>query len=276
LKPKKGIGDEAEHVLLSMGSCGDGKLRLAEELLNAWTELWGLAISAHNARVPDQLPSGKIERFQELHTYILETLPRFSSEFKRSSLQYGQSQPIVSVLAAYARLYDFYGLRMDLFRQFEDAWKHGNVQLKTIVGELRKPKEEAAIARERDAEITSELKQSLRSIDPKFEALYDGACEALRSKNKERLRHAVVSMRELLKLVIDRLGVGENRKQKVMSILCNERAAELVEHVLDLQSKEMKEVEPNYDDTVFAIKTGEYTLHYLLTRRPKKHGEDDG
>jgi signal transduction histidine kinase len=167
---------------------------------------------------------------------------------------------------------------MNRFGQFEDAWKHGNVQLKIIVGELRNLKEETAITRERDAEIISELKQSLRSIDPKFEALYDGAYEALRSENKERLRHAVVSMRELLKLVIDRLGVGETRKQKVMSILCTERAAELVdslaevvEHVLNLQSKEMKEVEPNYDDTVFAIKTGEYTLHYLLTRRPKKN-----
>jgi hypothetical protein len=64
-------------------------------------------------------------------------------------------------------------------------------------------------------------------------------------------------MRELLKLVIDRMGVGEKRKQKVMSILVTERAAELVdslvevvERVLNLQSKEMKELQPDYDDTV--------------------------
>jgi len=247
-----------------------------------------LAIKA-GMQISQQLDS----EYGQARAFILRTLPALSSDLSRSArISYPIStrgayaegyQPILAVLGKYSSVYD-------LMRQipgdlgYQDVLSDlsmGDAQINLLIGYLQNLKttliSKVPLVHERDAEIISTLKDQFHRIDPKFEEMYDGAYDALRSKNKDKLRQALTSMRELLKLVIERLGQGETRKQKVKSILGTEKATELVDSlaevvssVQNLQSKEMKELEPDYDDTVFAIKTCEYTLHYLLTRRPKK------
>jgi hypothetical protein len=265
----------SEHMLLSLGKATHAAI-LGRLAINAGKDV-----------------SLELEReYKEARQFILRALPILSSDLSKSSRisypiatrgAYAEDyQPILAVLGKYTSVTDMIYQNPDdiAFRDVLSDLSMGDGQVNLLIGYLQNLKTtlttKVPLVHERDAEIISALKDKLRRIDPKFEEMYDGAYDALRSKNKESLRHAIVSMRELLKLVIDRMGVGEKRKQKVMSILGTERAAELVdslvgvvEHVLNLQSKEMKELQPDYDDTVFAIKTGEYTLHYILTRRPK-------
>jgi hypothetical protein len=260
------------------------KIKLSEQMLADWTTIRRLIDTAGR----ESYPNSYDDQFQNCRTFILRTYPDLTPEMPgltATSPLLGRHdvQPIVSVLGKLSSLLDIASLSELDYEILQEDLNWGDTQLNLLIGNLHAirntVKEKVSPLYERDAQIVSELKQELRSIEPRFEVMYDGAYDALLSKNKEKLRHALASMRQLLNLVIDKMGRGEKRKEKVMSILGTVKATELVDslaeivsRVHNLESKEMKELEPDFDDTAFAIKVCEYTLHYLLTRRPKNRG----
>lgn len=261
----------------------DSKIKLSQKLLDAWTEIHGLVYESRRGSIEAE----KEAEFQRLSRFVLQSLPILRAELSASSridqmepllgVIVRNYQPIPQALGASPTLSGFNYLDSLGFEDFEREWNQGHLQLNFLVGFLRSLKQRLAPTRERDVEIISELKSMLRSIDPRYEKMYDGAYDALRSKSKDNLRQSISSMRELLRQIIDQLGTGSTRKEKVKSILGSDTESKLANHLADvvddvyaLQSRE-EHTDPQYDNALYAIKTGEYTLHHILKHAKAKH-----
>jgi DNA-binding ferritin-like protein (Dps family) len=260
----------------------DRKIRLAQNLLDAWVRLWNLAQISFSDR---KITRKDEQEYQAVYRFISQNISGVANELSSSSrmgyilpglgIRLRDYQPIPHALSVSPTLSGFRAANSYELDDFDRNWKAGHLQLNLLLGFLRNLKDALKLVRQRDAEVIFELKRLLRSRNSKFVEMYDGAYDALRSKSADKLRQSIASMRELLRQIINELGKGESRKAKVKSILGSDVEAELVNSLADvadklyaLQSRE-EHTEPRYDNALYAIKTCEYTLHYILKRAEK-------
>jgi len=122
-----------------------------------------------------------------------------------------------------------------------------------------------------EQKIISELDGLLGRLNPEYVKMHDGAWESFSSGTSDSHRQSISSMRELFRQVIDQLAPsGKTRKEKIQAILTSttqsnivEALAKVVDELYALQSAG-EHTTPDYESTVFALRTTEYVLYYLL------------
>lgn len=123
-----------------------------------------------------------------------------------------------------------------------------------------------------DMEIETELESMLGRINSEYPEMLRGAWSAFLSESPDKYRQTTTSLRELIRKVLDQLAPEEGtRRDRVKKIIRSRTEAELVDAVADtvdklykLQSKLHEKLD--YESTLFALKTTEYLLYFLLKR----------
>lgn len=139
-----------------------------------------------------------------------------------------------------------------------------------------------------EPELQNELKQLLAKIDKTFPDMLDGAWEAFYSESKDKYRQALVSCRELLDDVLERLGNGKTieqdkiktqkqgkRKIWVRQIIGFGRESEIVTASANLISslhgiESSLHAKPDRSTALFALAETQHILYFLLTHRSDK------
>jgi hypothetical protein len=120
--------------------------------------------------------------------------------------------------------------------------------------------------------VRSELARLLEEIDPKLRTKYEGVFDAFGSSSKDALGQSVGSMRELLNDIIDLLGKGSTRKEKVRSIIMSGTGAELVDSLADTideiyaQLSSQFHREADWDTAFTALIVTEQILYFILRK----------
>lgn len=128
---------------------------------------------------------------------------------------------------------------------------------------------------EEEMRTLTELDSMLRELDSRYVDMRWGAWDALLSRNPDNYRQSISSMREMLRQVLDQLGSGETRKEKVRSILASSTETELVEALAEVVDKlyallsAKEHTEPEFENTLFAIKETEHVLYFILRQEKK-------
>lgn len=124
-----------------------------------------------------------------------------------------------------------------------------------------------------DNQVKTVLEEMLDRLNPKYRDMLQGAWESFLSDNKDKNRQTLTSLRELTRMVIDQLVPKETtRKDRIRRIIASEKEEKLTESLVDtiakLQDLHSKNVhtKPDYDSTLFALKTTEYLLFFLLKK----------
>lgn len=125
---------------------------------------------------------------------------------------------------------------------------------------------------EEELKVLTELDSMLRKLDSKYVDMHLGAWDALLSRNPDNYRQSISSIRELLRQVLDQVGSGETRKEKVRSILASsteaglvDTLAEVIDKLYALQSAK-EHAETEFESTLFAIREAEHVLYFILKR----------
>jgi hypothetical protein len=125
---------------------------------------------------------------------------------------------------------------------------------------------------EEEIKTVTELDSMLGKLNSKYVSMRLGAWDALLSRNPDNYRQSISSIRELLRQVLDQLGSGETRKDKVRSILASSTETELVDSLAEVIDKlyafqsAKEHTETEFESTLFAIREAEHVLYFILKR----------
>ena len=122
--------------------------------------------------------------------------------------------------------------------------------------------------------IRTELDSLLMEVDGIFPKMLRGALEAYYSDNPDRYRHCITSCRELLRQVMDKLGEGKTRREKIQHIIGSSSTAEVVDaaaslvvSICDAQSAGTH-ASIGQSTALFVLVETEHVLYFLLKQKP--------